>query len=327
MSSKKSRTAFGLLFHKHGEQAITAIGGFQERQNEIPISSDSAFEIGSASKMFIAVVILQLVEEGRLSLDQPIMELMNLGIDLPSNSRITVQDLLQHTSGIPDFFSSPEFLGNDAAYLAARTPQQLLEISFTLFETVEPAEHLWEYSNANYVILGLLIEQITKQSAETEIRSRILDPLGMSRTWYRPTEDERPPYAVGYYETEKNVFWDAWQGINPANYSWAGGYASTLSDIDRFMRTLVEGRLLTEESLGLMMTYIETPNDWQYGLGIIRREIGNHQWIGHGGTTLGTKCWVLFDIESGDTAIWYSTLSNDDFRSFEKNLFHLTELQ
>lgn len=324
-SSDPSRTAFGLLYHHQNEAEIIIVGGYRNRESVQRITVDTSFEIGSVSKLLVAVTVLQLVEERLVLLDQPIVDQMNMEGYLPPESNISVRDLLQHTSGIPDFFSSPEFLGSDQAYLDKRTPRDLLNLAFGIYNGSGIRDSDWDYSNTNYVVLGLLIEEITGQSAEMEIRDRIIDPLEMTGTWYRPSENPHLPYAVGYYEMDHSLFWDAWNGMNPANYSYAGAYASNLTDMDVFMAALVDGTLLSGDSLNRMMTFIDTPNTWSYGLGIIRREIGGRTWIGHGGSALGTKCWVLVDIDTGDRLMWYSTLGNDDFRSFERRLFRLLQ--
>ena len=153
--------------------------------------------IGSITKTFVATVVLQLAAEGRLSLNDSVQKWLP-GVITGHGyhpAQITIRQLLQQTSGIRDYTSDPRF---QTARALAQTwrPQQLVNIALRL----GPPVHGWLYSNTNYILLGMIIQKVTGHSPITEIRRRILAPLGLHDTSFPLTSKQIPaPYAHGYY--------------------------------------------------------------------------------------------------------------------------------
>ncbi len=157
------------------------------------MTPDSAFALASISKTYTAAVVLQLVEEGRLALDQPVAPLLP-GYKL--DKRITVRMLLDHTSGLPDFFLNPKIdkplqSAPDAAWTPARS------LTYLTAKRAKPGS-TWIYANTNYLLLGELVTAVTRRPLATEIRDRLLDPLGLSGTWYQVAEAPRTTTTFGY---------------------------------------------------------------------------------------------------------------------------------
>ena len=158
-----------------------------------PMTTDTGFALASISKTFTAAVVLQLVEEGRLRLDQPVAPLLPaFGLD----RRITVRMLLDHTSGLPDFFFGK---GIDAALQARPGATWTAARSWSFV----PAKHAvpgrsWYYSNTNYLLLGELVTAVTGNPVAVEIRRRLLDPLGLGTAWYQAVETPRVTGTLAY---------------------------------------------------------------------------------------------------------------------------------
>ncbi|MGZ0151648.1 serine hydrolase domain-containing protein [Kribbella sp. WER1] len=251
------------------------------------------FRIGSVTKTFVATVVLQLVDEGRVQLDKPIDRYLP-GL-VPDGGRITVRQLLNHTSGIYDY-------AHDAGYSTNRRrgadrfrhyePEQLLAVAFQHPPYFAPGAG-WHYSNTNYVIAGLLIEKLTGHPYGAEIRSRLLEPLHLTRT---SVPGDRPglpqPHAQGYAEADGRLV-DATL-MNPSLDGAAGEMISTTYDLNRFFDALLGGRLLSPAALGQMRGYVSATPLFDYGLGLQRFHLPCGTAVeGHSGELLGYTTYSL----------------------------------
>jgi D-alanyl-D-alanine carboxypeptidase len=263
-----------------------------------PIRQDEHFAIGSQTKTFTATVVLQLVEEGEISLDAPIETYLpglvtGNGYD---GTRITVRHLLQHTSGIAAY--SPG-LPLSATVQPPRNadgtydPRQVVRTGLS-FDPVSAPGASFTYSNTNYVILGLLIEAVTGAPAREAVRSRVIEPLGLTRTSF-PAPGNRAlplPAVIGYHGARLGGFyvWTPAKIIDPSLYGAAGAMVSTLEDVTKLYEALLDGELLSPESLAAMM---EVPASGM-GLGLASRELscGVRAW-GHSGGMPGYLSYTL----------------------------------
>ncbi|MFE9009051.1 serine hydrolase domain-containing protein [Streptomyces sp. NPDC007875] len=265
-----------------------------------PIRSDEHFRIGSQTKSFTAVVVLQLAEAGRLSLDAPIEDYLpgvvtGNGYD---GTRITVRQLLQHTSGIAAYNPYPE----------VNTPQPNPDGTFSLTALVqdglsssppvaEPGAG-FTYSNTNYYILGMLIEELTGQPVHQAVTERVIEPLGLPHTVFpAPGERALPAPAVnGYHGARVGpiYLWTPVTSYDPSLYSSVGGMVSTLEDLAAFYQALAAGDLLSPASLSEMRTVRDVSTGSAYGLGIQRRDLscGGTAW-GHPGAVPGYESYTL----------------------------------
>jgi D-alanyl-D-alanine carboxypeptidase len=269
------------------------------------------FRIGSVTKTFVATVVLQLVDEDRVRLDAPIDRYLP-GL-VPDGQRITIRQLLNHTSGIYDYahddgYSTNRWRGTDR--FKHYEPEQLLAVAFQHPHYFPPGGG-WHYSNTNYVIAGLLIEKVTGRPYGTEIRRRILTPLQLTRTSVpgdRPTLPE--PHAHGYADVDGRLV-DATL-MNPSLDGAAGEMISTTSDLNRFFEALLGGRLLSSATLGEMRGYVAATPLFDYGLGLQRFHLPCSKTIeGHSGELLGYTTYSLHSTTVG-TTLSYNPLPNTD---------------
>lgn len=277
--------------------------GFANLKTRKPMSKDMYFQIGSVTKSYTATMVLQLVDEGLVKLDDPIgIYLAGL---VPRGNEITVRNLLEMRSGLGHFEQNPEFLKLvESDPLRSFTPEQL--VRFTQDKTGESGRE-FEYTNANYIILGLLVEKVTGHSFRDELKRRILRPLGMAHTFLR-TEMKMPtPFAHGYvYEDGKVV--DGTFSIHPSLFWTAGAIVSTVSDQLIWARALLDGRLLSPEThLEQFTMKPASTKIGLYGLGVMDM----NGLIGHGGnfnnlyTSFvgryhGYDCVILVNGQTGD---------------------------
>lgn len=246
--------------------------GVAELGTDKPVPADGLVRIGSNTKMYTAVVVLQLVDDGLVQLDEPVESYLpgllgRYGID---GSTITVRQLLQHTSGLPNYttaLAATLFTPGDQ-YMDAR---EQLDIAFSLPVSFAPGER-WEYSNTNYILAGLLAEKVARQPIAKLITERIIEPLGLRDTSYPvPGDLSIPgPHPLGYHAGDDGQLRDI-TDFDPSLGGAAGQMIASPSDVNRFMRALLGGELLTDATLEQMMTTVPADDLWPgsaYGLGL-----------------------------------------------------------
>ncbi|MBT2400380.1 serine hydrolase [Streptomyces sp. ISL-100] len=254
-----------------------------------PVPVDGQVRIGSNTKTFVAVVLLQLVAERRMDLDATVDTYLpglvrGEGID---GRRITVRQLLQQTSGLPNY---SDHLGDDVRYYA---PCELLAIALQHPADFAPGTS-WKYSNTNYVLAGLLVQKVTGRPLAEQIDRRIIKPVGLRHTYFPAPGDAsiREPHPHGYYRESADAPLRDITEIDPS-WGWAAGQmVSTSSDLNRFLRALLAGRLLPSAQLAQMRSTVPAEATFgsgsRYGLGIVSRPLpcGGLSW-GHGGSFPG----------------------------------------
>jgi D-alanyl-D-alanine carboxypeptidase len=281
----------------------TYTAGTGDLETGAPVPPDSRVRIASNTKMFTAVVVLQLVAEGRVRLDVPLERYLPGVVRGHGNDgrRISVRDLLQQTSGLPDYDSVVLANGGDLRSSAHTyfEPRDLVDAAIAERRHFRPGAR-WEYSNTNYVLLGLLAQRVTGRPIGEEITRRIIDPLDLTDTYWPPAGEQRirGSHARGYLADGPNGEWRDITDLDPA-LGWAAGQlVSTPADLGRFMQALLTGRLLPRAELAQMQRTVaardfETDPGWRYGLGIARHRLdcgpagpGPVAW-GHGGDIQG----------------------------------------
>ena len=296
-----------------GQETWLGASGFIDRQRTQAMTPDTRVRIASISKIFTAVVVLQLVEEGRVDLDAPINTWLP---DLtPHGDRITVRHLLQHTSGLYDYLEDRTF--REPAYGSperAWNPRELVGYAARFRPAFQPgAPNAFDYSSTNYVILGMLVEQVTGRPLAQEMRQRIFEPLALRATFFAPDEPVTGHQAHGHM---------AGRDLPHVGLSFAFATAnmvSTVDDVQRFMRALYGGELLRAETLQAMYTFVNGKGQYkmpalEYGLGLMRNRLpvgpaANGQArapelstvVGHTGGFAGFRTVVWWAPESGIT--------------------------
>ncbi|MEU7667560.1 serine hydrolase domain-containing protein [Streptomyces huasconensis] len=283
----------------------TYTAGVGDLATGAPVPRDGQVRIGSNTKTFTAVVMLQLVAEGKVALD------VSVDTYLPGlvrgeridGRRITVRHLLQQTSGLPNY---TEYDIQPRYY----EPRELLDIALRHKGHFAPGKK-WEYSNTNYVLAGLIIEKVTRRTVAEEIDRRVIRRLGLRHTYFPAPRDAtiREPHPKGYYQDAPGTPLVEITEIDPS-WAWsAGQLISTNSDLNRFFAALLGGRLLPAAQLAEMRTTVRAPqfgDGVRYGLGIISRPLscGGRSW-GHGGSIPGyeTRGGVTEDGRAANVAV------------------------
>jgi D-alanyl-D-alanine carboxypeptidase len=277
-------------------------------KEEVPV--DGRVRIASNTKMFTAVVVLQLVGEGEVDLDEPIETYLpkvvrGKGID---GRRITVRQLLQHTSGLPNYTRwMPSIFKGRNVY---RSPQDLLDMAFAHKASFAPGTS-WEYSNTNYVLAGLLIEKVTGRPVAEVVTDRVIEPIGLRDTYWPGKGDRtiRGRHPRGYGSEKPGGKLKDITNLDPS-WGWAAGQLiGTPSDLNRFMTALMGGKLLKPEQLAAMKHTMKAPGfpaGWEYGLGLMKMPLscGGVIW-GHGGDIDGyeTRNGVTEDGRAATVAV------------------------
>lgn len=272
-----------------------AAAGVADIERGTPLSANDRFRAGSIMKSFVAVVVLQLVEEGQLSLDSRLPALLPQSVygRFEHGSSITVRQLLNHTSGIP------EWLGPDVAGEIGENPRRIrtveeyFDLSASQAAGFRPGEG-WGYANTNFNLLGTVIETVTGNDWRREIETRVLEPLQLTGTVLpRPGTAAIPGrHARGYQRMPGNRELQDLTEVDPSMAGAAGGAAlvTTLEDLAKFFRAFYSGELFDEDLVGALefVDAADFPGLDGYGLGIMHMEFdGGIQLIGHLGGAPG----------------------------------------
>ncbi len=246
---------------------------------DIPNEPDTKFRLGSITKQFTAVLILQLMQEGKLTLNDPLTLHMP---DYPNEgaSKVTIHHLLTHTSGIPSYTGLPDFFAEKSR--DPYTPEELVDVFDELPLEFEPGSE-WRYNNSGYFLLGVIIEKIEGKTYEASLQERILNPLGMDDTGYDHHGTILAKRAAGY-ERQGTSYINAPYLDMSLPYA-AGSLYSTVEDLYTWDRALYTEQVLPPDLKEKMFTpYM---NNYGYGWAIGDRTIGETDQtvkrIGHGG--------------------------------------------
>lgn len=287
-----------LLYIENENNGFIYNKGFgKEKKLGDAVTKHSAFRIASSTKIFVSTIILQLQEEGKLSINDTIgkylkdidyLHFNNLHVKegIKQSQYITIEQLLSHRSGLADIFTDREdeffkllFQNPNKDY----TPQKIIELYYQFNLNNEPKfkpGQGWHYSDINYLLLGLIIEQLDESKLAQSIRHRILEPLEMEHTFFEFYED-----AI----TANNNIHQYFGTINFSNlntsFDWAGGgLVSTNSDLAIFIKALFNNELINDASLTNMIAVKNTKdNESRYGLGVYEFNINGNIYYGHFG--------------------------------------------
>ncbi len=286
--------------------------GYGNVDRRTPVPWQAKFRIGSYTKTFVAATVLQLVEEGRLSLEDTVERWLPGVVAGNGNdgAKISVRHLLQHTSGLYNYVGGmPElFLEEEYPGIRFRTlrPEQLVALAMREKPDFQPEEQ-WNYSNTGYVLAGMIIERVTGNTWQHEVRTRIVDPLDLRHTYLPGTSPFLPrPHATAYERfPEKGLEadpddprWGRAIDVTHYNPSWggaAGDMISTTEDGNKFLKALFGGEVLRPAQLAEMTTTVAAPRldaAWpgaRYGLGVMWIPSSCGGYWSHGGDIPGFK--------------------------------------
>lgn len=303
IAAEASEERFGngfavVVTDRDGNRTTGAAG---TRADGSPMDASDPWVIGSVSKAFVAATVMQLVDEGLVSLDDRAADYLDYPF-VPAEA--TVFDLLHHSSGIPDYLS--EDWHTVVRSCPAREP---LPYDYVDAEPLFEPGTEWSYSNTNYLLLGELIESVTGNPVQVEMRSRILDPLGLSDTYVLHVETGEPPMPAtqDYFEGGPGPLAECQMEPAPGPARVEGFMVSSVTDLDRFYRALFGGDLVSAQSLEAMMRqdYVGAEESG-HGLGIIHLfepPVDDVDIYGNGGGVVGYKTLLLIDLESMTTVV------------------------
>ena len=273
------------LVAENGRPVLRKGYGEANMEWHIPVTPDTRFRLGSITKQFTATLVMQMVEQGQLDLSAPITRYLP-EYPKPNGDRITIHQLLNHTSGIPGYTELPEF-GN-----TARLPQKPAEFMniFSHRDLLFEPGSKFSYNNSGYFLLGVILEKVSGKTYEQLLRERIFDPLGMKQSGYdssRPLLEKR---AAGYDGTLDGYVNTAY--LNMGEPYAAGSLYSSVDDLLLWDQALYGEKLLSASSKQKMFT----PGLSNYGYGLVIHK-GATTIIEHGGGINGFNTQIERDIE------------------------------
>lgn len=282
---------------KDGDSTQSVAVGNAEVSPQVTADTDAQFRIGSLTKAFTSTVLLQLEAEGRLSLDDTVEKWLPGVVDSNGydGSKITIRELLNHTSGLPDYMTgsiSTDYFLNlapDATY----TPQSLVESALDSRAPVSTPGTTFAYANTNYVLAGMVIQAVTGESPGTEITDRIITPLGLTHTEFPTTNQMTGDYLHGYSDLFLQTDVTA---SNIDMFGSAGAIVSTLSDLSTFEHTLLSGELLPAKQQAELETVVPAPSEGigvYSGLGLFQSTLCSQTVWSYEGAVLGYRTfWI-----------------------------------
>jgi CubicO group peptidase (beta-lactamase class C family) len=258
--------------------------GLANVETKTPITPDTVFRIGSITKQFSAAVLLQLIHEGKLSLDDPLSKFLP---DYPQpGASATVRELLNHTSGIQSYTDIPGWMV-EANTNRPYTTQQLIDVFKSKPQVTKPGE-TWAYNNSGYILVGAIIEKVTGKPWYQAVHDRIAVPLHLTTLRYGTAESTTPNMAIGYAIGEDGKAGAA-PKIDMSVPGAAGALIGTVGDLATWANALHHGRVLDPVSYKAMITPTKTSDgkEWPYGFGMALGDIRGHPTIGHDGGIFG----------------------------------------
>jgi D-alanyl-D-alanine carboxypeptidase len=273
--------AGAVLIAKDGKPILSEADGLADREHKTPNTLKTRFRIGSMNKMFTAVATLQLVQAGKLGLQDPIGKYLT---DYPNKNvatKVTIHHLLTHTGGTGDIFG-PEF---DAHRLELKTLQDYVNLYGKRDLKFEPGSK-WEYSNYGFLLLGVIIEKVSGQNYYDYVREHVYVPAGMTSTASDPEDQPVPDRSVGYTRMGSPDLKPNTDTLPPRATSAGGGY-STVEDLARFAAALQDHKLLNAEYTEMLTTGKPGTPDNSYAYGFNDRKVNGVRCFGHGGGAPG----------------------------------------
>ncbi|MFT4148406.1 MAG: serine hydrolase domain-containing protein [Micrococcaceae bacterium] len=303
---------FGIATNVYeGDTKIQATTGLADVTKKTSMPSNAQFRIGSVTKTFTAAVLLQLEAEGKVSINDSVQKwfpglLNSNGFD---GSKITIKQLLNHTSGLVDFINIEGIDSN------TMTHEQVVQAAQAQGPLGAPGK-VWEYSNTNYTLVAMIIEKASGDSWQNQIKKRIIDPLHLSKTYIPVGSDENVPTGTpqGYsVSLDGSVINDTKQDMR---WAWGlGDIISTQDDVNTFFQALVQGKLIPQKQWKEMSQNMVSTVDYtwasKYGLGLMSNVSScGKQYYTHSGSVLGYQTRVAITADGKRSFVSYYNAFN-----------------
>jgi CubicO group peptidase (beta-lactamase class C family) len=234
----------------------------------IPASAKTKYRIGSISKMFTGVMVMQLVEEGKLTLETTLNKFYP---QIPNSAKITIGMMLNHHSGLHNFTNDPAYM---TYMLSPQTHEQMLARITAMKPDFEPGSK-GQYSNTNFVLLSYIIERVTKKTYPEQVKQRVVNKIGLKDTYYGVKTNTANNEAYSYTYDGK---WKKFVETDMSIPTGAGSMVSTPADLDKFIEALFAGKLVRPASLEQMKTLKDN-----FGLAMFLIPFKGEKSYGHGG--------------------------------------------
>jgi len=301
---KKNQFNGTVLVAKDDDVLLNKAYGMADYDNNIANTTHTVFSIGSITKQFTATAILMLQENKLLSVQDPLSKYIS---DYPNGDKIKIYNLLTHTSGIPEYLNFIESMeGGKHTY----TPEKLIELFKNKSLNFDTGTS-FEYCNSNYILLGYIIEKVSKMKYEDYIEKNIIKPLNLNKTGFLNSQPTITDKAIGYSSISANLnkYTKIFETESSLPYA-AGGMYSTDEDLYIWENALYTGKLINEKSLDEMFTpYL---NNYGYGWCINKsNEDGNI--IYHQGNISGYTSFIARNIDKKYLLIILSNKDNDSY--------------
>jgi CubicO group peptidase (beta-lactamase class C family) len=276
-----------------GNSFIRAFGD-ADLEKKVPLTPADHFRIGSNTKTFVISVLLQLVAERKLSLDDPLSR-FSLGVTIPNAGGITVRELCNMRSGLFEAYDTPEFAKLNWKVPKDFEPKTLVGWAMKQKPYFAPGKG-YHYSNTNYLLIGMIIEEITKDTVGNQIRKRLLEPFGLKQTFYPETEAMPSPWVHGYHLDKQGNWEDISNTVPVAFMGSAGAMISDMNDIRRWIELYATGKTCGAGTYNDLINCIPFLGNTSFGLGITCSE----GWYGYTGAL---PCYNTADYYSPETGI------------------------
>lgn len=313
-----------LLVDVRGLGTWTIAGGLADIESNTPMPLDSRFRIGSITKVFVSTLILKLVEQGSLTLDTPVGNILP-GL-LPDGAGASVRHLLSHTSGIKDHLGDTDLIFDTLTVntTSAWTPEELVQIAVDLGPAGSPGQ-AYRYSNTGFVTLGLVIEAVTGKPLGTALREQLFEPLRLSDTTASWGTEAADPIVRGY-TLLNNQLLDVTEIAHSHEYG-NGGLISTVNDLRRFIQLLLSGQVINQSLLTEMLNTIDIGGGYGYGLGIAEFRDDPIR-FGHDGREIGYGSQLWYFPEKEMTVAVLANITQADTENlFDQALSTINQLE
>ena len=294
-STASDQFSGAVLVTKNGQTIFEGAYGRADRERNIPNTLNTQFRAGSMYKMMTAIAVLQLVQEGKVSLDAPFGTYIQNYPNADMASKVTIHHLLTHTGGTGDIFGA-QFNANR---LQLREIDDYLQLYGTRSLMFTPGtQHV--YSNYGFMLLGAVIERVSGMRYDDYIEARVLKPAGMTATGTAPEDSLVPGRSMGYMKQSAGGPWVSNASTLPYRGTPAGGGYSTVADFARLAAAVREHRLLDAAHTQLLITGKRPVTATiQYAYGFMDRVMAGRRFVGHGGSAAGQSGELVFEPNGG----------------------------
>jgi CubicO group peptidase (beta-lactamase class C family) len=311
-SSDNAEFCGSVLVVKEGKIIINKGYGYSHAEQKIPNDKNTVYNIASITKTFTAALILRLQEQGKLSVSDVLSKYYS---GYPNGDKITIQHLLTHTAGIPDYLQQKEFQAID------QTKPVALEKMIAFFKEkplqFEPGT-AFRYSNSDYTLLGYIIEKVTGLPYSTALKNYIFKPLHLNNTSYGPPEKKTLTVATGYMMVYKN-FQRASFIVDPSISYATGAIYSTVKDLYKWHRALQTNKFLSKQSLSAAYKSDKGP----YGYGWFTDSLYGRQRLSHDGNIPGYKSNINRFPQEDICVIALSNANNSGVGGIVRNMVNV----